>query len=103
MNDYPNSPGHRCVETSIEAAHAIETATGRLQRMALRAIRDAGARGLTADELAETLNLTRWTIQPRTTELRRKHLVIDSGLRRLNVTGKRAIVWVAAEQQEEAA
>jgi biotin operon repressor len=103
MNDYPNTPGHRGVSTSIEAADAIESVTARLQRMALRAIQEAGSRGLTADELAATLDLSRWTIQPRTTELRRKHLVIDSGVRRLNVTGKRAIVWVAVDQQEQAA
>ncbi|MDP1026304.1 hypothetical protein Q5H91_03695 [Sphingomonas sp. KR1UV-12] len=103
MSDYPNTPGHRGVSTSIEAADAIESVTARLQRLALRAIRDAGSRGLTADELAATLGFSRWTIQPRTTELRRKHLVVDSGLRRLNVTGKRAIVWVAVEQQEQAA
>jgi hypothetical protein len=100
---YPEAPGHRGVSTSIEAADAIESVTARLQRMALRAICAAGPNGLTADELAATLNCNRYTIQPRTTELRRKHLIIDSGARRLNVTGKRAIVWVAVDHQERAA
>ncbi|HEX8382861.1 MAG TPA: hypothetical protein VF592_05735 [Sphingomonas sp.] len=103
MNDYPDEPGFRDTDTSREAAEAIAPVSARLQRLALRAIHAAGANGLTADELAATLNVSRWTIQPRTTELRRKHLIVDSGTRRLNVTGKRAIVWTAAEVREKAA
>ncbi len=63
--------------------------------MALEAIRAAGAHGFTADELAAWLELERWTIQPRTSELSRKGLIRDSGRRRPNATGKLAIVWVA--------
>lgn len=97
---YPETPGHRGVETSMEAADAIAPATGRLQTMAFDAIRAAGSEGLTADELAAVLDVSRWAIQPRTTELRRKHLIIDSGVRRRNVTGRRAIVWVAVEEEK---
>ena len=93
---YPNAPGHRNVETSIAAATALAPKLGRLQRMAEAAIRDAGAHGLTADELAERLGLDRWSIQPRTSELKRKGLIRDSGRRRLNASGKMAIVWIAA-------
>ncbi len=100
MNDYPNEPGHRGVETSIEAAEAIAGTTGRLQSLALAAIRAAGSAGLTADELAAQVDCTRWTIQPRTTELRHKGLIADSGMRRRNVTGKRAIVWVLPEHRQ---
>ena len=52
MSTYPDKPGHRNVETSIAAADAIAPKLGRLQSMAKGAIRDAGAHGLTADELA---------------------------------------------------
>lgn len=90
---YPDTPGHRSVDTSIAAADAVAPALGRLQRMTLAAIRDAGPRGLTADELAAVLKLTRWAIQPRTSELRRKGAIRDSGQRRQNASGKRAIVW----------
>jgi hypothetical protein len=103
MSDYPNEPGHRGVETSVEAADAIASVSARLQRLALRAIHAAGTDGLTADELAATVGVTRWTIQPRTTELRRKGLILDSGVRRRNVTGKRAIVWTAVVEVEQAA
>jgi len=95
MGTYPNAPGHRNVETSIAAADAVAPKLGRLQRMAEGAIRDAGAHGLTADELAARLEMDRWSIQPRTTELKRKGIVRDSGMRRPNATGKQAIVWIA--------
>lgn len=96
MSTYPDAPGHRNVGTSIAAADALAPKLGRLQRMAEGAIRQAGALGLTADELAERLDLSRWTIQPRTSELRRKGLIRDSGQRRPNSTGKLATVWIAA-------
>ncbi len=96
MNTYPNAPGHRHVDTSVAAASALAPMLGRLQRMALDAIHDAGWLGLTADELAARLGMDRWSIQPRTSELKRKGLIRDSGLRRPNASGKMAIVWVAA-------
>lgn len=95
MNVYPDAPGHRNVDTSIAAANALAPKLGRLQRMAETAIRDAGLYGLTADELAAQLGMDRWSIQPRTTELKCKGLIRDSGLRRPNGTGKQAIVWIA--------
>ena len=96
MATYPDTPGHRNVETSIDAANALAPKLGRLQRMAAAAIHDAGWLGLTADELAARLNMDRWSIQPRTSELKRKGLIRDSGQRRPNCTGKAAIVWIAA-------
>jgi hypothetical protein len=91
--EYPEAPGHRGIDTSIAAAEALAPKVGRLQRMALDAIAGRGALGLTADELAEALQLDRYSIQPRTSELRRKRLIADSGLRRFNSSGKKAIVW----------
>ena len=96
MGIYPDSAGHRGVETSVAAADALAPTLGRLQRMAEVAIREAGWIGLTADELAARLGLDRWSIQPRTSELKRKGRIRDSGQRRPNCTGKLAIVWVAA-------
>lgn len=95
MNGYPDTPGHRNVDTSIAAAIALAPNLGRLQRLALDAIRDSGWLGLTADELAAALEMDRWSIQPRTSELKRKGHIRDSGQRRPNATGKMAIVWVA--------
>jgi hypothetical protein len=100
MKGYPNAPGHRNVETSIAAADAVALKLGRLQRMAEAAIREAGQRGLTADELAAELNLDRWSIQPRTSELNRRGLIRDSGYHRLNATGRCAIVWIASPRSD---
>lgn len=96
MSTYPDAPGHRNVDTSIAAANALAPKLGPLQRVARAAIRKAGEHGLTADELAARLKMDRYSIQPRTSELRRKGLIRDSGLRRPNRTGKLAIVWIAA-------
>lgn len=95
MSVYPDAPGHRNVDTSVAAANALVAQLGRLQRVALNAIRAAGLFGLTADELALTMAMERWSVQPRTTELKRKGLIRDSGFRRPNATGKMAIVWIA--------
>lgn len=92
---YPHVPGHRGIDTSIEAAEAIEMSAGHLQRVALRAIRAAGSRGLTTNELVAAVGIHRDSLQPRTTELRALGLIRDSGARRRNANGKNAIVWVA--------
>lgn len=95
MSRYPDAPGHRGVDTSVAAAEALAPDLGRLQQLAAKTIKAAGASGLTADELAARLGEARWSIQPRTTELKHKGVIVDSGQRRENVTGKRAIVWVS--------
>ena len=101
---YPDVPGHRGVETSVEAAEAIAPKIGRLQRLTLAAIAEAQAAGLTADEASERCDMDRWSIQPRVSELKLKGLIVDSGGRRFNSTGKRAIVWVTPQfQRGEAA
>lgn len=97
FDSYPNRPGCRATDTSQAAAEAIAPKLGRLQRMALDAIKARGTLGLTADELAEALSLDRYSIQPRTSELRRKMLIADSGLRRRNSSHKMAIVWTLPE------
>jgi hypothetical protein len=94
---YPDAPGHRGVDTSVSAAADMAPHLGRLQRLARSTIVDAGRLGCTAEELAERLSIDRGAIQPRTTELRHKRLIADSGQRRANRNGKRAIVWVAPE------
>lgn len=100
---YPNAPGHRGIETSIAAAEAVAPKLGRLQKMAANAIALAGPPGLTADELADRVGLDRWSIQPRTSELKRLGVIVDSGIRRPNATGKLAIVWCLPHYKRDAA
>lgn len=92
---YPDKPGHRRIDTSAQAAVALGDKLGRLQGMVQTVIVAAGLHGLTADEAAAILQMDRYSIQPRTSELKLKGLIVDSGLRRLNRTGKMAIVWIA--------
>lgn len=100
---HPDVPGHRGVDTSIAAAEDLAFKLGGLQRLAHRAIAAHGPSGLTVDELGEVVDSPRWSIQPRTSELKRKGLIVDSGLRRRNCTGKAAIVWVTPEHKRDAA
>lgn len=96
QNDqYPNAPGHRGIDTSIEAAGLMAPTLGHLQAITRRAILSAGQHGATAHELCNRLNMERTSIQPRISELRQKRLIVDSGYRRRNASGVNAIVWVA--------
>lgn len=104
MNKYPSEPGFKGdADTGREAAEAMQSHCGRLQRMALAHIRGAAANGYTADELAAAMGMDRWAVQPRTSELKAKGLIVDSGMRRRNVTGKRAVVWTLPEYKQEQA
>lgn len=100
---YPDAPGHRGVDTSIEAADLICSIAGPLRRMVYRVVHAAGEAGMTTDEIAEALAMPRYSVQPRTTELKHDRRIIDSGKRRPNASGCNAIVWVAAVAREEAA
>lgn len=101
---YPDVAGYKgSAETGREAAEAIAPKCGRLQRLTLDIVRSAGAHGRTADEAAEACGMDRWSIQPRVSELKAKGLITDSGLRRANVTGRNAVVWVVPEHKRRAA
>lgn len=95
MKRYPNYPGHHANDTSKEAAEAIAPHVNRLQALALGEIRGAGRNGHTREELSEALAIDPKSIEPRVSELKRKGLIVDSGQRRLNRSGKRASVMVA--------
>lgn len=99
---YPDGPGHRGVDTSVEAAEAIALIAGPLRRLVYAAIFDAGRAGLTTDEVADALDLQRYSVQPRTSELKCDHRIEDSGRRRKNASGCNAIVWVATLQKGSA-
>ncbi|WP_267381770.1 MULTISPECIES: hypothetical protein [unclassified Sphingomonas] len=99
---YPDEPGHRGVETSMEAADLIASVSSRLRALVFRTLHSNPA-GLTVDEACALVGLPRYSIQPRFSELRRAGSIRDTGQRRINVSGARAIVWRTAIQQEEAA
>lgn len=98
FNPYPYSPGHRNVDTSIAAAAEIAPTFGRMQGMVRDAIAEAGASGLTSDEVAQRTPINKYTVRARTAELRRLGVIVDSKQRRLNDSGQReVIVWTLPE------
>jgi predicted HTH transcriptional regulator len=89
---YPNVPGFKRRDTSQDAAAQMQHESSQLQTACLSVIVDAPS---TADEVAETLRRSILTIRPRLSELVAKNKIEDSGVRRHNLSGKRAIVWQA--------
>lgn len=101
---YPNCAGSKGeAETGKDAAAAMNLHLGRVQQLVADTVEAAGARGMTPEELSEATGLERTTVQPRTSELRAKGILRDSGQRRLNRSRKRAIVWVYVPKDERAA
>ena len=80
------------IDTRREALDSVDAAT--LRRRALNAIAASGSDGLTADEVAHALMESVLAIRPRITELRQAQIVVDSGKRRANASGRNAIVWI---------
>ena len=90
---YPHHPGHKARDTAAKAAaDAAETAP-QLRARCLAVLERSN--GLTADEVAGRLGLSILSVRPRLSELARLGKARDSGARRRNVSGKRAIVWAA--------
>jgi hypothetical protein len=86
---YPSAPGHRDTDTSREAAKDMASRVTGLRLAVLGAL----AQDRTADECAAVLGESVLAVRPRTTELKRLGLITDTGERRPNASGKRAIVW----------
>ncbi len=76
---------------------ALSKPLGPMEGLTRATVVAAGTGGLTAIEAAAVTGLDRYSLQPRLSELRRKGLVVDSGKRRRNPSGRQAIVWIARE------
>lgn len=95
MANFYDFPAGGKTDTSAEAAASITPVAGRLRKLTLDAVRNSGSRGMTADEIAEALNIDKLSIRPRATELRALGHIRDSGYRRFNAGMKKMIVWIA--------
>jgi len=91
---YPNAPGFKARDTSAEAAEAAKPKAPLLRNLCLDLL--IQSTGLTADEVAGRAGFSVLSIRPRLTELSALGLIVDSGERRRNDSGKRAIVWKVA-------
>lgn len=91
---YPNSPGHRNVDTSIAAAEAVKPKAATLRAGVLECLRK-NPDGLTADECAVMMGETVLSVRPRVTELHKAPLrkIVPAGIKRPNASGLMAKVW----------
>jgi predicted ArsR family transcriptional regulator len=90
---YPDVPGHKGRDTGVAAAEAMKPKAALLRDRVLAEIRK---RPSTPDEVAGRLRLSVLSVRPRTTELSAQNLIVDTGERRENASGRKAIVWRAA-------
>ncbi len=93
--NYPRGPGFKEPTTSRDAAVAIAPRVASLRARVMRAIADAGAVGLTADECARVLGESVLAVRPRLTELGPRHgnRIEKTGARRANESGQMAAAW----------
>lgn len=91
---YPNQPGFKARETAQAAAKQAEPTAPRLRQLCLDQLRLHGP--LTPDQCAANLGMDKLSIRPRFSELAALGKIADSGERRHNGSGRRAIVWVVA-------
>lgn len=94
MAEYDSSKNHRGIDTSVEAAEMIAPLSSRLRQLVHRTLYQH-PKGLTVDETCRVVERPRYSLQPRFTELKKLGLIRDTGERRFNHSGARAIVWRA--------
>lgn len=87
---YPNTPGFKRSGTSEAAAKSMAKKAPRLRDRVMQVLRQMKC---TADEVAEILQASPFSIRPRLAELHELRMIRDSGTRRVNGSGKMAVVW----------
>lgn len=94
MTAYPQSPGYKTLqpETSLSAARAVESRASNLRDRCLGVLLGSER---TADEIAVMIGEDRLSIRPRVAELLAMGKIEDTGLRRINASGRPAAVWRA--------
>ena len=94
---YPYSPGSQKVDTSIEAAELIKAGADSIRRKVFDVIINKGNFGATADEVADLLGLSSFTVRPRVTELYKQDK-IERKNKRKNASGRLAYVYVVSKE-----
>ena len=100
---YPISPGAKVGGTSLEAADSMKPTASTLRASCFAELRFAAGydnAGYTADEVAALLGESVLSCRPRFSELHALGLIRDTGERRLNASGRRAIVWEVASRDD---
>jgi hypothetical protein len=96
MHNFDYMPALGKTDTSREAILKIIDELPRMRKMAYEAYAEAR----TTSEAAEFLNMRSRSIQPRTSELLKQGLIIDTGIRRENKWGNLEIVFEQRESHE---
>jgi DNA-binding transcriptional ArsR family regulator len=87
---YPQAPASSSDDTSIAAADSMRSHVGTLRAKVMERLRE---RPLTVHECARLMGESVPTVQPRFSELRAMDQIEDSRERRMNDSGRMAIVW----------
>lgn len=93
---YPLPPSV-AVDTSRDAAEAIQKPSAAIRAFVLAYIANQGEQGATCDQAEEALGLRHQTCSPRILELSRTGEVVATGRRRLTRGHRKAVVWVARQ------
>ncbi len=101
IENYPDdSPGYQDTDTSIAAAESVTEDAATIRDRCYHMLGLLSIGGLTADEVASHLRLSVLTVRPRITELNQQGLIEDTGERRKNSSGRKAIVWRVWKEPE---
>jgi len=93
---YPYSPGSQKVDTSVEAAELIKEGADTIRAKVFNVIANKGNFGATADEVADLLGLSSFTVRPRVTELYKQDK-IERKDKRKNASKRSAYVYVVSK------
>jgi hypothetical protein len=88
--NYPRNAGYKKTTTSKDAAESVDTRVALLRTRCCHLLMFGE---YTADELANLMGESILSVRPRMSELKRMGFIQDTGTRRLNASGKGAIVW----------
>lgn len=96
MSKYPQVPGHNKVDTSIEAAESMEKSSATLRTRVLNILGGADfpfVYPMTSEQISDISGISHDNVWKRISELRAMGKVEDSGKRRRNRSGRKAIAW----------
>jgi len=92
--------GWQRTDTSRAAAQRIEPPASSLRQTVLNLLAKH-KEGLTSEELAAKASVSYASIQPRTSELRNRGKITDSGARKPNASGRASIVWTLGKDSKQ--
>lgn len=85
--------------TQQQAKASVKTSVSkRMRARVFETILNRGGEGATNEEIAHLLDMRVQTVCARKNELFKKHLVVDSGVRRPTESGRSASVWVVPSE-----